>query len=48
MITCREQILAYNDGRGLALALVFVDGKLRNQVNVLKYFGKYRRASEPE
>ncbi|MDH7578359.1 MAG: CRISPR-associated endonuclease Cas1 [Bacillota bacterium] len=47
VITRREQILAYNDNRGLALALAFIDGKLRNQVNVLKYFGKYRRASDP-
>lgn len=47
VITRREQLLAYNDGRGLALALAFVDGKLRNQINVLKYFGKYRRAADP-
>lgn len=47
VLTRREQILAYKDGRGLALALAFIDGKLRNQVNVLKYFGKYRRASDP-
>lgn len=47
VLTRREQILAYNDSRGLALALAFIDGKLRNQINVLKYFGKYRRASDP-
>ncbi|MGQ9498598.1 MAG: CRISPR-associated endonuclease Cas1 [Desulfotomaculales bacterium] len=47
VITRREQIMAYNDARGVALALAFVDGKLRNQANVLKYFGKYRRAADP-
>lgn len=47
VITRREQILAYTDGRGLTLALAFVDGKLKNQANVLKYFGKYRRAADP-
>lgn len=48
VITRREQILAYTDTRGVALAVAFIDGKIRNQINVLKYFAKYRRAAAPE
>ncbi|MGO0122569.1 CRISPR-associated endonuclease Cas1 [Desulfothermobacter acidiphilus] len=47
VMTRREQILAYNDARGLALVLAFIEGKLKNQANVLKYFAKYRRAADP-
>jgi len=46
--TRREQILAYTDKRGAALAVAFIEGKLKNQANVLKYFAKYRRAADPE
>lgn len=47
VITRREQILAYTDERGLVLARAFVEGKLKNQANVLKYYGKYRRVADP-
>jgi CRISPR-associated protein Cas1 len=47
VITRREQILAYTDERGAALAVAFIEGKLKNQANVLKYFAKYRRAADP-
>ncbi|RJX17299.1 MAG: CRISPR-associated endonuclease Cas1 [Ammonifex sp.] len=47
VITRREQILAYTDARGTALAVAFIEGKLKNQANVLKYFAKYRRAADP-
>ncbi|ACX52856.1 CRISPR-associated protein Cas1 [Ammonifex degensii KC4] len=47
VVTRREQILAYNDARGAALAIAFVEGKLKNQANVLKYFAKYRRVADP-
>jgi CRISPR-associated protein Cas1 len=39
--TRREQISAYHDGRGVRLACALVSGKLRNQANLLRYFGKY-------
>lgn len=45
--TRREQLGAYGDERGLAFARAVVRGKLRNQANLLKYFGKYRKASGP-
>ncbi|MDI6908116.1 MAG: CRISPR-associated endonuclease Cas1 [Thermoanaerobacterales bacterium] len=44
--TRRQQILAYLDERGVTLAKAFVDGKLKNQANVLKYFAKYRRTTD--
>ncbi len=45
--TRREQLLAYGDGRGLHLARSFARGKLANQVNLLRYSAKYRRARDP-
>jgi CRISPR-associated protein Cas1 len=42
----REQFRALDDERGVALARAFVAGKLRNQANLLKYFAKYRRATD--
>lgn len=44
--TRRAQLRAYDDERGLVLAKCFVEGKLRNQVNVLKYFAKYRKGTD--
>ena len=44
----REQLLAYNDGRGLELARLIVRGKIRNQRHLLLYFGKYLKTSAPE
>ncbi len=41
--TRREQLLAYADGRGTALARAFAVGKLLNQANQLKYMSKYRK-----
>lgn len=46
VVTRREQILAYRDERGLNLAKCFVEGKLKNQTNLLKYFSKYRRNTD--
>lgn len=43
--TRREQIMAYFDKRGLYLAKCFIEGKLKNQMNLIKYFAKYRRRS---
>jgi CRISPR-associated protein Cas1 len=44
----REQIMAYKDARGRDIALEVVRAKTKNQINLLKYFGKYRRQSHPE
>ncbi|MDA8097077.1 MAG: CRISPR-associated endonuclease Cas1 [Clostridia bacterium] len=48
VVTRREQLLAYNDQRGVFLAKAFIEGKLKNQANVLKYFAKYRRTTDKE
>lgn len=45
-ITRREQLMAYYDQRGIALVISFVEGKLKNQVNTLKYFAKYRKGKD--
>ncbi len=41
--TRREQLLAYNDRRGVALATAFAMGKLNSQANQLRYMAKYRK-----
>ncbi len=46
--TGREQLLAYEDRRGVVLAKAFAEGKLRNQINLLKYMAKYRKKREKE
>ncbi len=43
----REQLLAYNDARGLEFARMVVRGKIRNQRHLLLYFGKYLRQTNP-
>lgn len=45
--TRREQMACYLDARGLAFARAVVRGKLRNQANLLKYFGKYQKTAAP-
>jgi len=37
-----KQIEASKDKRGLHLALCFIKGKMNNQINVLKYYKKYK------
>jgi len=44
----REQLLAYNDARGLEFARTIVRGKIRNQRHLLLYCGKYLKQSDPE
>ena len=44
--TRREQLLAYNDERGIALAKAFAGGKLSNQATLLKYTAKYRKTKD--
>jgi CRISPR-associated protein Cas1 len=46
--TRREQLLAYLDGRGVALAKAFSSGKVKNQAVLLKYMAKYRKETAPE
>ena len=41
--TRREQLLAFADERGVALAKAFAAGKLGNQANLVKYMAKYRK-----
>ncbi len=46
--TRREQLLAYNDRRGVALATAFAMGKLNSQANQLRYMAKYRKTKDAE
>jgi CRISPR-associated protein Cas1 len=48
VITRREQMAAYGDDRGLAVAKAIVRGKLGNQAALLKYFGKYQKGANPD
>lgn len=48
VLTRREQLLAFYDQRGVILAKAFVEGKIKNQLAVLKYFAKYRKAADRE
>lgn len=48
VITRREQVLAFLDQRGIQLAKTFIEGKIKNQVNTLKYFAKYRKTQDME
>lgn len=43
----RQQLLAYNDARGLEFARLVVRGKIRNQRHLLLYFGKYIKQTDP-
>lgn len=44
----REQILAYSDKRGVEFSKRIVEGKIKNQAKLLKYFGKYLKQSDTE
>ena len=46
--TRREQLAAYNDERGVEAAKRFGAGKVQNQINLLRYCGKYRKQAQPE
>ncbi|HHV78323.1 MAG TPA: CRISPR-associated endonuclease Cas1 [Firmicutes bacterium] len=47
VMTRREQLAAYSDVRGAELGRAFVMGKVHNQANVLRYFAKHRKESDP-
>jgi CRISPR-associated protein Cas1 len=44
----REQILALEDERGIHFSKLVVTGKLKNQRNLLLYFGKYLKKARPD
>lgn len=44
----REQLLAYNDQRGVEFARLIVRGKIRNQRHLLSYFGKYLKQADTD
>lgn len=48
VITRREQLSAYNDERSVIIAKKLGIGKIRNQINVVKYFSKYRKSAKAE
>lgn len=48
VISRREQILAFNDHRGLEFSKLVVEGKIKNQEKLLRYFGKYLKQISPE
>lgn len=45
--TRRAQLEAYEDTRGVQVALAVARGKLQNQANLLRYMAKYRKESAP-
>jgi CRISPR-associated protein Cas1 len=46
--TRRAQLAAYSDVRGLDLTKAIVEGKIRNQAKLLKYFGKHLSTTSPD
>lgn len=47
ILSRREQFRAFDDKRGLEFSKIIVRGKIKNQENLLKYFGKYMKQSSP-
>ncbi len=47
VISRREQLAAYQDERGFEISRRFVRGKVQNQINLVRYFGKYRKKQAP-
>lgn len=48
ILTRREQLLAYTDHRGVALAIGFAMAKISNQAGFLAYAAKYREKTDPD
>lgn len=48
VLTRRQQLLAYNDVRGLAIAKAVTTSKLYNQAITLKYMAKNRKETAPD
>lgn len=47
VLTRRAQLRAYDGEAGAILARAFVQGKLQNQANLLRYVAKYRKEADP-
>ncbi len=47
VLTRRAQLLAYETEMGVVVVKGFVQGKLENQANLLRYIAKYRKETEP-
>lgn len=48
ILTRREQLLAYGDWRGKAVAIAMAAGKIQNQAATLRYMAKNRKETAPE
>jgi CRISP-associated protein Cas1 len=48
VLTRRAQLAAFSSPVGLLLALAYVQGKIENQANLLRYIGKYRKETNPD
>lgn len=48
ILTRRAQLTAYDNGRGLALAVSLTSAKLRHQAGLLRYAAKYRKERAPD
>lgn len=46
--TRRAQLQAYDDRRGVTLALAIASAKIKNQAALLRYMAKYRKETAPE
>jgi CRISPR-associated protein Cas1 len=46
--TRRAQLLAYQDQRGVQLAVAMAASKIKNQAALLRYLAKYRKENEPD
>jgi CRISPR-associated protein Cas1 len=46
--TRRDQLVALTDSRGFEFARAIVEGKVRNQEKVVRYFGKYLKSADAE
>ena len=40
--------MAFIDNRSITIGKLIITGKVKNQINLLKYFAKYRKTTEPE
>src|SRR5579884_3153589 len=46
--TRRHQLLAFGDTRGFEFSRAIVEGKVRNQEKLVRYFGKYLKKADPD
>ena len=46
--TRRDQLMAFNDNRGFEFSRAVVEGKVRNQEKLVRYFGKYLKKADLE